>query len=87
MQQNKPKTEGGILCSSCRRWMPIHSFMSRLKTVLCGGRSDTHGLNPVLRFTENWKELAHVKALSLRVTGNLLMGYADTGGRCALPLP
>ena len=44
------------------------------------------GLNPVLRFTENRKELAHVKALPLRVAGNPLMGYANTGGRCALPL-
>mgnify|MGYP007003806059 CR=1 FL=1 len=58
-----------------------------IEAVLCGGRSDTHGLNPVLRLTENRQELAHAEALPMRVAGIPLVGYADTGGRCALPLP
>ena len=31
--------------------------------------------------------LAHAEAMLMRVAGNPFMGYADNGGRCALPLP
>ena len=36
---------------------------------------------------EETKELAHAEAMLMRVAGNPFMGYADNGGRCALPLP
>ena len=32
-------------------------------------------------------KLAHAEAMLMRVAGNPFMGYADNGGRCALPLP
>ena len=41
----------------------------------------------VLRLTEDRQELAHAEAMPMRVAGNSLVGYADNGGRCALPLP
>ncbi len=33
------------------------------------------------------KELAHAEAMLMRVAGTSLVGYADNGGRRALPLP
>lgn len=41
----------------------------------------------VLRLTEDRQKLAHAEAMLMRVAGNPFMGYADNGGRCALPLP
>ena len=41
----------------------------------------------VLRLTEDRQELAHAEIVFMRVAGNPLMGYADNGGRRALPLP
>ena len=37
--------------------------------------------------TEDRQKLAHAEAMLMRVAGNPFMGYADNGGRCALPLP
>ena len=45
-----------------------------------------HGLVAVLRFTENRQELAHAETMPVRVAGNPFMGYANIGGRCALPV-
>ena len=66
-QRHRPK--GGKPCRSYRQSTPTRSFMSRLKTVLCGGRPYTHGLNAVLRLTENRQKLAHAEAMPLRVAG------------------
>ena len=41
----------------------------------------------VLRLTEDRQELAHAEAMFMRVAGTSLVGYADNGGRRALPLP
>ena len=53
----------------------------------CGGQPYPHRLVAVLRLTEDRKELAHAEAMFMRVAGTSLVGYADNGGRRALPLP
>lgn len=46
-----------------------------------------HRFVAVLRLTKDRQKLAHAEAMPMRVTGNPFMGYADNGGRRALPLP
>ena len=57
------------------------------KPSFCGGQPYPHRLVAVLRLTEDRQELAHAEAMFMRVAGTSLVGYADNGGRCALPLP
>ena len=37
--------------------------------------------------TVSYTHLAHAEAMFMRVAGTSLVGYADNGGRRALPLP
>ena len=74
-QRHRPK--GGKPCRSYRQSTPKRSFMNPYPDRLIA----------VLRLTEDRQKLAHAEAMLMRVAGNPFMGYADNGGRCALPLP
>lgn len=73
--------EDKCLCATKQTENGGRDSMQQLQMV------DADRLVAVLRLTENWQELAHAKALPLRVAGLTLMGYADIGGRCGLSVP